>query len=150
MEMNRAESADGGAEVTLRFTAQEVQALGGDEMVLLERLGRALWAMADWRTGREREEWWPVIMDTAKLIRCLEGVRDAAVRDNPANTHGSLAIWLGEHRQTVASRRRSGTLPPAEPTPEEQWARVGDKTGLPRWSSLSGRTRADDDSPQED
>ncbi|MEU2086628.1 hypothetical protein ABZ569_32750 [Streptomyces albus] len=139
MEMHRADLPDGGAEVTIRFTPREAEALGGDEMELLERLGRGLWAMVDWRTGRNREEWWPVILDAARLIKRLEGVRDAAVRDNPTNTHGKLAAWLGRPRQTIASQQRAGTLPPVEQTPEEQWARTGDRTVLPRWASLSGR-----------
>ncbi|WP_149561527.1 hypothetical protein [Streptomyces cacaoi] len=139
MEMHRTETPDGGAEVTLRLTPQEAKALGGDEMELLERLGRGLWAMVDWRTDKPREEWWPVIMDTAKLIRRLEGIRDAAVRDNPRTGHKKLALWLGTPTTTVASRRRTGTLPPLTPTAEEQWARTGDRAVLPRWSSLSRR-----------
>lgn len=145
MEMHRTEHDDGRAEVTISFTRREAEALGGDEMELLERLGRGMWAMADWRTGREREEWWPVITDTAKLIRRLEGIRDAAVRDNPTNTLGSLAIWLGRKRPTVQSQRKAETLPPAEPTPEEQWARTGDATVLPRWSALSRQTDPDNE-----
>jgi len=125
-------AGDGGSEITLKLTAREIEMLGDDATDAVGLLARALWAAADLRAGTGRDAWWPVVMDVSRLIRQMEGVRDAAVREMPDASHGELAAALDLHRQTVASRRRAGTLPPAEPTEWEQWARTGSHPDQPQ------------------
>lgn len=118
-------TADEEATAALHLDPEEVTALGGAEVELLEPLAGVLEAVAGWRGGHSQPDAAVVIQATTQLIDRLEGVRDAAIRDNPQASHGELAQWLGVHRQTVASRRRAGTLPPAEPAESEWWARSG-------------------------
>lgn len=125
MEMTTSATQDGGAVVSLVLTAAETEMLGDDTQFLMSALGRALWAVADLRRGQTREEWWPVLQDVTRLIRQLDGVRDAALREIPDASHGEIAAALQESRTTIASRRQKGTLPPGQPTPWETWARTG-------------------------
>ena len=126
MELTTRAGRDGEALLVLELTAQESEWLGDDAHTALAELGRALWAAADLRRGTGREEWWPVVMDATRLINRLEGVRDAALREIPAASHGEIATATGLPRQTVVSRRKAGTLPPDTPTRWETWARTGD------------------------
>ncbi|MFJ4577648.1 hypothetical protein ACIP4W_41190, partial [Streptomyces sp. NPDC088846] len=87
--------------------------------------GRGLWAAADLRRGVTRDEWWPVVMDTSRLIHALSGIRDAALRETSGLSHAEIARWYGESRTTIASRRQRGALPPADPSAWETWARTG-------------------------
>ncbi|WP_424921085.1 hypothetical protein [Streptomyces sp. wa13] len=126
MEMTKTATADGGTALTLTLTAVETEMLGDDAAHAVAELARGLWAAADLRRGTSRDEWWPVVLDTSRLLRRLEGIRDAALRESPTASHGEIAAALGEPRTTVASRRQKGTLPPAVATTWESWARTGD------------------------
>lgn len=127
MQLRTKATREGGTALTLELTAAETEMLGDDARTLLAELGRAVWAVADLRRGVEREEWWPVLMDASRLIRRLDGIRDAALRELPHASHAEIATALGESRTTVASRRQKGTMPPAQPTGWETWARTGDE-----------------------
>ncbi|MEU9568162.1 hypothetical protein AB0D16_40395 [Streptomyces sp. NPDC048161] len=128
MDLRTTPTGDGGAEVTLRLTPAESEMLGDDTSTLMALLARGLWAAADLRHGVTREEWWPVVMDTSRLIHALSGIRDAALREAPGDSmsHADLARWYGESRTTIASRRQRGALPPTAPSTWETWARTGD------------------------
>ncbi|MGW8768686.1 hypothetical protein ACWGN5_40175 [Streptomyces sp. NPDC055815] len=125
MEMTSQPTGDGGRIVSLKLTAIETEMLGEDTDALMASLGRALWATTDLRRGQTREEWWPVLTDTSRLIRQLDGIRDAALREIPDSSHAEIAAALRLSRTTVASRRQKNTLPPAEQTEWERWARTG-------------------------
>ncbi|MFF8423351.1 hypothetical protein [Streptomyces sp. NPDC015680] len=127
MDLTTTPTGDGGAEVTLRLTPAESEMLGDDTAALLALLARGLWAAVDIRRGDPRDEWWPVVMDTSRLISALSGIRDAALREADPQTmsHADIARWTGETRTTIASRRQRGALPPAEPSAWETWARTG-------------------------
>ncbi|MFJ1839897.1 MULTISPECIES: hypothetical protein [unclassified Streptomyces] len=127
MDLTTTPTGDGGADVTLHLTPAESEMLGDDTSTLMALLARGLWAAADLRRGATRDEWWPVVMDTSRLIHALSGIRDAALREAPESvSHADIARWYGEHRTTIASRRQRGALPPTEPTTWETWARTGD------------------------
>lgn len=127
MELTTRITESGGRVLALELTKGEAAHLGDDADTAVADLARALWAVADLRRGRDREAWWPVVVDASRLIRRLEGVRDAALREMPDASHGETAVALGLPRQTVASRRRAGTLPPTTPTDCERWARTGEQ-----------------------
>lgn len=125
MEMHRTDHQDGSATLHLNLTEQEATALGADAGHTLTALAQALWATADLRTGQPRDAWWPVVLECSRLMRQLEGVRDAALREMPQASHAEVAHAVGMPRSTVSSRRQAGTLPPADPTQWETWARTG-------------------------
>ncbi|MFF8618537.1 hypothetical protein [Streptomyces sp. NPDC015350] len=128
MDLTTTPTGDGGAAVTVHLTPQESEMLGDDAAALLALLARGMWAAADLRRGTPRDEWWPVVMDTSRLISALSGIRDAALReaDPTSMSHADIARWCGESRTTIASRRQRGALPPADPSDWEIWARTGD------------------------
>ncbi|MGW5802789.1 hypothetical protein ACWFQ7_33445 [Streptomyces bacillaris] len=122
MTLHVSSQRDGGAELTIRLTAAEVDAIGLTEAEgLADRLDTALWGLAMLRTGRavrntpesrpvDADDLHDVIRDLHKhLIPMLGGIRDAAIRRHRdlGGSTAQLAAAMDSARSTAQDRREA-------------------------------------------
>jgi ADP-ribose pyrophosphatase YjhB (NUDIX family) len=148
------DAAWGGLDLVISLTRDQVEALGPDDLMLVEELDTLLISLAAWRTGtdpvvphggRPSLKAHPVSMgghwttwalqDLASLAARVEGALATAIRDHAdaGLSHGALAMALGTARSSAQTRRTAVTSNP--PSAGELWARGGhapvDAPGVP-------------------
>ncbi|MFD0441299.1 hypothetical protein [Streptomyces chartreusis] len=129
------EARMGGVDITISLTPSQAKALGGEAGTMADWFHSALWAMALLRSGRNSAgepyfagpaDWYTPINDLDnRLIRRLEGVRDAVVRAHARSggTVQDLAHAMDVARSTAQYRREA--LLSAFPSTWEKWAEDG-------------------------
>jgi hypothetical protein len=134
---------DGGQEIRLRYTPEEVKALGHELPELLDRMDSALMGLAMMRTGQAlrpedgprpafADDWYWVLTDVAfTLLPRLEGIRDGAIREHRAagGSLGQLAAAMDVAKSTAQYRRDAL---PEFPNTWEEWARNGGPQDRPK------------------
>ncbi|WP_343235725.1 RNase adapter RapZ [Streptomyces sp. SID10815] len=114
-------------DLTVPLSAPDAQALGDDVGQLAVRLGAVLHGLAQLRAGgASTDDLANTILMSNGLMKRLEGVRDAAVRQHAARggSYGALASAMGVTRATAQSRR--DTLLKKDLSEMEKWAVGGD------------------------
>ncbi|MFJ4577485.1 hypothetical protein ACIP4W_40285 [Streptomyces sp. NPDC088846] len=125
---------DGGAELTIRLTAAEVEAIGRTEAESLgEYLDTALWGLAVLRSGRtvrsdQREitaaDLHDVIRDLHKhLVPMVGGIQDAAIRRHRelGGTTTQLAAAMDSPRSSAQRRREALDQPGPRQAAAARW-----------------------------
>ncbi|MBK5993336.1 hypothetical protein JHN53_17140 [Streptomyces sp. MBT58] len=121
MSLHTAPQSDGGAELTIRLTKEEVDAIGLCEAEgLADHLDTALWGLALLRSGRtvrtpdprpiEAADLYAVIRDLHKhLVPMAGGIRDAAIRRHRevGGSTAHLAAAMDTARSTAQDRREA-------------------------------------------
>ena len=125
----------GGMDLTISLSPSQAKAIGADAARMADWLHSALWAMALLRSGRSTagepyfagpDDWYTPINDLDnRLIRRLEGIRDAVVRAHARSggTVQDLAHAMDVGRSTAQYRREA--LLAAMPSIWEEWAEDG-------------------------
>lgn len=125
----------GGMDLTISLSPSQAKAIGSDAGPMADWFHSALWAMALLRSGRNTagepyfagpDDWYTPINDLDnRLIRRLEGIRDAVVRAHARSggTVQDLAHAMDVGRSTAQYRREA--LLAAMPSTWEQWAEDG-------------------------
>lgn len=129
------ESRLGGGDIVISLTPAQSKALGAEAGTMADWFHSALYAMALLRSGRGIDgqpyfagpnDWYTPINDLDnRLIRRLEGIRDAVVRAhaNSGGTVQDLALAMDVPRSTAQYRREA--LLKAMPSTWERWAEDG-------------------------
>ncbi|MDQ1041789.1 hypothetical protein [Streptomyces sp. V4I2] len=129
------ESRLGGGDIVISLTPAQSKALGAEAGTMADWFHSALWAMAMLRSGRNSAgepyfagpaDWYTPINDLDnRLIRRLEGIRDAVVRSHARSggTVQDLALAMDVSRSTAQYRREA--LLAAMPSTWERWAEDG-------------------------
>ena len=117
----------GGMDITISLVPEEAKRLGPEASTLVDWMHTALWAMAKLRTGELSKDgaWNAITALDHRLIRRLEGIRDAAIRAhaNAGGSVGDLALAMDVPRSTAQYRRE--VLLASEPSLWESWATSG-------------------------
>ncbi|MDX2695946.1 hypothetical protein [Streptomyces ipomoeae] len=125
----------GGVDIVISLTPSQAKAIGAEAGTMADWFHSALWAMAMLRTGRNSAgdpyfagpaDWYTPINDLDnRLIRRLEGIRDAVVRSHARSggTVQDLALAMDVSRSTAQYRREA--LLAAMPSTWERWAEDG-------------------------
>ncbi|MFF7258616.1 hypothetical protein [Streptomyces microflavus] len=125
----------GGVDITISLSPSQAKAIGSEAGTMADWFHSALWALALLRSGRSTagepyfagpNDWYTPINDLDnRLIRRLEGIRDAAIRSHARSggTVQELAYAMDVPRSTAQYRREA--LLAAMPSTWEQWAEDG-------------------------